>query len=141
MQPERHTVIVNHFSYSLRFSDVTLFFLTLCCFLKSLFFNSSAAFADAAHHEEEHEEGNVYFRFFKRKGKVALRRRRTGGKKQDLGQNGFQLELHHLKQKDGRGRDTGEMINTFTDHTFSLSSFNRRAKVDGELQDFVYNSR
>ena len=47
----------------------------------------------------------------------------------------------YLKQKDGRGEDTGEMINTFADHTFSLSSFNRTAKVDGELQDFVYNSR
>ena len=38
VQPEQHTFIVNHFSYSLRFSDVTLFFVTPCCFLTSLFF-------------------------------------------------------------------------------------------------------
>ena len=132
---------MNHLSYSLRFSDVTLFFLTPCCFLTSLFFHSSTAFADAAHHEQDNDEGNIYFRTFKRLGKFVFRRRKPGGKKQDLGQNGFQLELRYLKQKDGSGKETGEQINTFADHTFNLTSFNKTAKVDGELQGFVYNSR
>ena len=55
--------------------------------------------------------------------------------------NGFQLELHHLKQKDGSGGDTGEPITTFANHTFSLSSFNRMAEIQGKPQGYVYNFR
>ena len=110
--------------------------------LKSLFFNSSTAFADAAHHEQDNEEGNTYFRTFKRAARFVFRRKKAGGKKQDLGpMNGFQLELHHLKQKDGSGTDTGEPITTFANHTFSLSSFNRMAEIQGKPQGFVYNFR
>ena len=55
--------------------------------------------------------------------------------------NGFQLELRYLRQKDGSGTDTGEPINTFENHTFSLSSFNRNAEIKGKPQGFVYNFR
>ncbi|XP_044184682.1 skeletal aspartic acid-rich protein 1-like [Acropora millepora] len=90
------------------------------------------AFADAAHHEQDNDEGNIYFRTFKRAARFVFRRKKAGGKKQDLGpMNGFQLELHHLKQKDGNGGDTGEPITTFANHTFSLSSFNRMAEIQG----------
>ncbi|XP_074606804.1 skeletal aspartic acid-rich protein 1-like [Acropora palmata] len=97
-----------------------------------ILFVAILAFADAAHHEQDNDEGNIYFRTFKRVGRFVFRRMKTGGKKQDLGQtNGFQLELRHLKQKDGSGKDTGEPITTFANHTFSLSSFNRKAEIQG----------
>ncbi|XP_015757532.1 PREDICTED: skeletal aspartic acid-rich protein 1-like isoform X3 [Acropora digitifera] len=99
--------------------------------LTFILFVAILAFTDAAHHEQDNDEGNIYFRTFKRLGKFVFRRRKPGGRKQDLGKNGFQLELRYLKQKDGSGGETGEQINTFADHTFNLTSFNKTAKVDG----------
>ena len=110
-------------------------FLNSLLFSEIPFLNSSTAFADAHQHEEDHEEGNIYFRTFKKLSKFAFRRRKQGGKKQDLGKNSFQLELGYLRQKDGSGMDTGESINTFANQTFSVSSFNKAAEFQGKLQD------
>ena len=107
------------------------------------FLNSSTAFADAQQNEEQedHEEENIYFRTFKKLGKFAFRRMKPGGRKQDLGNNSFQLELRYLKQKDGSGMDTGESINTFANQQFRVSAFNKTAEFQGKLKVFVSNFR
>ena len=99
--------------------------------------SSTALVAASEEEEREMQEGKIGFTFNKANGRFIFLKRRPRGKKPNFVKAGFHLELHSLKQQNGRGRDIGRSINSFASQRFHILSFNRTASFQGKFEFWI----
>lgn len=81
--------------------------------------------------DEDFEEEDIDFRVPKNKGGTLIFGRKKGGKKRDLGREGFTVNVLYVIQKDNMGKDVGKPVRSLENQAFKVSPFRKNAMFQG----------